>query len=126
MQGATPGDAVLQMHVERHRTARAIGTWGGVRPTLYDWGKNEDQLSREHQVVDHSEHGADGLYSMIGGKLASYRLFAEEMTDVIAKRLGNTAPRRSHIAPLQSSRQRAGWWTRACGWSPTIRNKSSA
>ena len=56
------------------RSARAIGTWGGVRPTLYEWGPNEDELSREHQVVDHQQHGADGLYSMIGGKLASYRL----------------------------------------------------
>jgi glycerol-3-phosphate dehydrogenase len=82
------------------RSARAIGTWGGVRPTLYEWGPNEDELSREHQVVDHREHGADGLYSMIGGKLASYRLFAEEMTDVIAARLGNTAARRSHVSPL--------------------------
>jgi glycerol-3-phosphate dehydrogenase len=82
------------------RTARAIGTWGGVRPTLYAWGPNEDQLSREHQVVDHTQHGASGLYSMIGGKLASYRLFAEEMTDLIAMRLGNTAQRRSHLAPL--------------------------
>ena len=82
------------------RSARAIGTWGGVRPTLYDWGPNEDELSREHQVVDHAKHGADGLYSMIGGKLASYRLFSEEMTDVIAQRLGNTAPRRSHVSPL--------------------------
>jgi glycerol-3-phosphate dehydrogenase len=82
------------------RSARAIGTWGGVRPTLYEWGPNEDQLSREHQVVDHAQHGADGLYSMIGGKLASYRLFAEEATDIIAQRLGNTAPRRSHVAPL--------------------------
>jgi len=82
------------------RTARAIGTWGGVRPTLYAWGPNEDQLSREHQVVDHAEHGADGLYSMIGGKLASYRIFAQEMTDILAKRLGNTAARRSHVSPL--------------------------
>jgi glycerol-3-phosphate dehydrogenase len=82
------------------RSARAIGTWGGVRPTLYDWGMNEDHLSREHQVVDHRQHGADGLYSMIGGKLASYRLFSEEMTDVIAARLGNSSQRRSHIAPL--------------------------
>jgi glycerol-3-phosphate dehydrogenase len=82
------------------RSARAIGTWGGVRPTLYEWGPNEDELSREHQVVDHREHGADGLYSMIGGKLASYRLFAEEMTDGIAARLGNNAARRSHVSPL--------------------------
>jgi glycerol-3-phosphate dehydrogenase len=82
------------------RTARAIGTWGGVRPTLYGYGGNEDALSREHQIVDHREHGADGLYSMIGGKLASYRLFSEEMTDVLARRLGNAERCRTHQAAL--------------------------
>src|SRR5262249_13949418 len=82
------------------RGARAIGTWGGVRPTLYAWGPNEDALSREHEIVDHAAHGADGLYSMIGGKLASYRLFSEEMTDIVAARLGNTQKSRSHAAPL--------------------------
>lgn len=80
--------------------ARPIGTWGGVRPTLYAWGKNEDELSREHEIVDHAQHGADGLYSMIGGKLASYRLFSEQMTDVLAARLSNRAPCRTHSAPL--------------------------
>ncbi len=70
------------------RQARLIGTWSGVRPTLYEWGKHEDALSREHEIVDHAAHGAAGLLSMIGGKLASYRLFAEEMTDIISSRLG--------------------------------------
>lgn len=82
------------------KSARAIGTWGGVRPTLYAWGPNEDKLSREHEIVDHAAHGADGLYSMIGGKLASYRIFAEEMTDVVAKRLGNETPVKTHVSPL--------------------------
>lgn len=82
------------------RSARAIGTWGGVRPTLYGWGGNEDELSREHRIVDHAEHRADGLYSMIGGKLASYRLFSEEMTDVLAQRLGNDRPCSTHSSPL--------------------------
>lgn len=82
------------------RGARAIGTWGGVRPTLYDWGPNEDALSRDHRVVDHAEHGADGLYSMIGGKLASYRIFSEEMTDVLARRLRNTKGCSTHTRHL--------------------------
>jgi glycerol-3-phosphate dehydrogenase len=82
------------------RDARMIGTWGGVRPTLYEWGPGEDELSRDHRVVDHASEGADGLYSMVGGKLASYRLFAEEMTDVIARRLGNERPCQTHLLPL--------------------------
>jgi len=80
--------------------ARAIGTWGGVRPTLYEWGPNEDELSREHAVVDHAAHGAPGLYSMLGGKLASYRQFSEEMTDVLARELRVNVPCRTHVAPL--------------------------
>jgi len=87
------------------RSARAIGTWGGVRPTLWGWGVNEDSLSREHEVIDHGAHGADGLYSMAGGKLASYRLFAEEMADVVAQRLGVTAACRTHEAPLPGGEQ---------------------
>ncbi len=82
------------------RTARPIGTWGGVRPTLYDWGPTEDKLSRDHRIVEHTAHGAPGLFSMVGGKLASYRIFSEEMTDVLAGRLGVTAKSRTHEAPL--------------------------
>jgi glycerol-3-phosphate dehydrogenase len=82
------------------REARAIGTWGGVRPTLFGWGVNEDRLSREHEILDHGKDGADGLYSMVGGKLASYRLFSEEMTDVLSRRLGRGAPCQSHVLAL--------------------------
>jgi glycerol-3-phosphate dehydrogenase len=37
---------------------------------------------------------------MVGGKLASYRLFSEEMTDVVAARLGRGAPCQSHRLAL--------------------------
>lgn len=82
------------------RTARIIGTFAGVRPTLYAWGPIPDALSREHQIVDHASHGASGLYSMIGGKLASYRLFAEEMSDIIAARLASARKCSTHEHPL--------------------------
>lgn len=88
------------------RAGRIIGTWAGVRPTLHAWGPNEDQLSREHQIVDHAEHGASGLYSMIGGKLASYRIFAEEMTDVLARRAGIGARSRTHELALPGGDER--------------------
>ncbi|MRG94809.1 glycerol-3-phosphate dehydrogenase/oxidase [Polyangium spumosum] len=81
-------------------TARAIGTYAGVRPTLYAYGPHEDRLSREHEIVDHAEHQAPGVYSMIGGKLASYRIFAEEMTDVLAARFDLGARCATHERPL--------------------------
>jgi len=83
------------------RTARAIGTTAGVRPTLFAYGPNEDALSRDHRVVDHTADGAPAVYSMIGGKLASFRLFAQEAADRIASRdLGLQAPCSTHARPL--------------------------
>lgn len=80
--------------------ARAIGTFAGVRPTLPAWGKYEAKLSREHEIVDHRAHGAARFYSMIGGKLASYRLFAQEMTDRIVRELGARQACQSHVLSL--------------------------
>ena len=82
------------------RSARAIGTYAGVRPTLYAFGPTEDALSRDHSILDHTRDGAPGLFSMVGGKLASYRLFAEEMTDVLAARFGLGVPCATHTSPL--------------------------
>jgi glycerol-3-phosphate dehydrogenase len=83
------------------RAARAIGTYAGVRATLYAYGPGEDALSREHEVVDHARDGAPGVYSMIGGKLASYRLFAQELSDLVAARdFGSSALCSTHTRPL--------------------------
>ncbi len=82
------------------RQARAIGTYAGVRPTLYAFGPNEDALSREHEIVDHERDGAPGVYSMIGGKLASYRLFAQEMSDVIGPLVAPGSRCSTHEKPL--------------------------
>jgi glycerol-3-phosphate dehydrogenase len=82
------------------RDARAIGTYAGIRPTLYAWGKNEDKLSREHEVLGHASDGAEGLFSMVGGKLASYRVFAKEATDAVAFLLGRNEPCSTHRSPL--------------------------
>jgi glycerol-3-phosphate dehydrogenase len=82
------------------REARVIATWAAVRPTLYAFGPNEDKLSREHAVVDHAEDGAPNVYSMLGGKLASYRLFAEEMSRRIADELAPSSVCTTHTTPL--------------------------
>lgn len=82
------------------REARAIGTYAGVRPTLYAFGKTEDALSREHEIIDHTAHGAPGVYSMIGGKLASYRIFAQEMTDILAQIFDLGVPCNTHASAL--------------------------
>jgi glycerol-3-phosphate dehydrogenase len=83
------------------RDARLVTTWAGVRPTLYARGPVPDALSREHEVVDHgATEGVAGFFSMIGGKLASFRLFAEEATDRVCHELGVSERCRTHEEPL--------------------------
>ncbi len=80
--------------------ARVVATTAGVRPTLYGWGRYEDELSREHALVDHAAEGTAGLFSMIGGKLASFRIFAEEATDALCAHLGVSVRCTTHERPL--------------------------
>jgi glycerol-3-phosphate dehydrogenase len=82
------------------RSARPIGTWAGLRPTLYAWGIPEDALSREHQIVHHDRDGLAHMYSMLGGKLASYRLFCQEMADLVASDLGRGSACSTHVQAL--------------------------
>jgi glycerol-3-phosphate dehydrogenase len=82
------------------RGFRLQRTYVGIRPTLYKFGVNEDALSRAHRIFDHTEDGAPGLFTMAGGKLASYRQFAQEATDVVAGAVNNTENCRTHVEAL--------------------------
>ncbi len=82
------------------REARIIGTWAAVRPTLYAFGPYEDKLSREHAIVDHAKDGAPHVYSMLGGKLASYRLFSQEMSERLARDFAPSSVCHTHTSPL--------------------------
>jgi glycerol-3-phosphate dehydrogenase len=82
------------------RKHRVIATYAGIRPTLYEWGKLEDELSREHKIFDHSREGVEGFLTMAGGKLASYRLMSEELTDVVCKKLNLRKKCETHQRPL--------------------------
>ena len=92
------GAASVFPAVRRARLSRAF--WG-LRTTLYDYGPNEDALSREHELIDHAAEGAAGLFSFVGGKLASYRAQSEEVTDRLLRELGRVPVAcRTHLEPL--------------------------
>jgi glycerol-3-phosphate dehydrogenase len=78
------------------RSARILRAWAGVRPTLWEYGPLEDRLSRDHRIYDHG----GGFYSIVGGKLASFRAMAEEAVDAVAKALGKGDRCRTHQVPL--------------------------
>lgn len=83
------------------RKARIVRAYAGVRPTMYDYGVTEDALSRDHVIVDHAREGAPGLLSMVGGKLAAYRLMSEEAVDRLESSLGRPiTPCHTHDTPL--------------------------
>jgi len=97
------GVASVFPSIRRHRI---IDTWAGCRPTLYAYGPNEDDLSRDHVVFDHADEGAAGFMSMAGGKLAAFRLMSEDATDRIVARLGVDAPPcRTHLEALPGGQE---------------------
>lgn len=64
------------------KDCKIVGGSAGVRPTVYSWGGNEDDLSREYEIID------DGNFvSVIGGKMTIYRLMAEKTVDLLCKKL---------------------------------------
>lgn len=88
---------------------RVMRAFAGIRPTLHTWGVGESSLSRDHEIFHHAKEGAEGLYTMIGGKLAAYRLMAEEMTDVVCKRLKRKERCRTHLESLPGCTSELPW-----------------
>lgn len=58
-------------------------TWAGVRPLVYEEGKNPSEISRKDEVWE----SENGLISIAGGKLTGYRKMAEAITDRVVKAL---------------------------------------
>jgi len=72
--------------------------YAGLRPLQRDPGGPEAAISRRHVVVDHAGQGGPaGLYSVLGGKLSTFRPLA---TDVM-RLLGAPAPRTAAGSPPQ-------------------------
>ncbi|MBL8134651.1 MAG: anaerobic glycerol-3-phosphate dehydrogenase subunit A [Anaerolineae bacterium] len=83
--------------------ARILRAWGGVRP-LYDPGGDGRGAKRTFTVLDHAEtDGVEGLISILGGKLTTYRLMAEKACDVVCAKLGVTAICRTAETTLPSA-----------------------
>jgi glycerol-3-phosphate dehydrogenase len=82
--------------------ARVLRAYAGARP-LYDakaleGGRADEsrEISRAHHVIDHRERdGVGGFWSIVGGKLTTYRLMAQQTVDAVGVSLGVTAPCRT-------------------------------
>ena len=63
-------------------------TYSGVRPLPYAPGVPEWKIPRSHIIHDHAKDGATGLFSVIGGKLTTFRQLSEDAVDLTLRSLG--------------------------------------
>lgn len=92
-------NSVLRAPVSRRDL---LGSYAGLRPLLESDGRTAD-LSRQHAVFV----SRDGLVTVIGGKLTTYRRMAQDALDVALRRRGVTAgPCRTQRLPLVGA---VGW-----------------
>lgn len=91
---------------------RVLYTYAGVRPLPAprpgrDGAEDEAAITRSHVVHDHAGRDVpegervEGLLSIVGGKITTYRRLAEETVDAAVKKLGRKADKcRTHQLPL--------------------------
>ncbi|MDP8960499.1 MAG: FAD-dependent oxidoreductase, partial [Actinomycetota bacterium] len=78
--------------------ADAIGAWAGLRPLLRGRGATStpNDLSRRHAIFEEPQ----GLLTITGGKLTTYRKMAEELVDRLVAAEGAKAPCVTHRLPI--------------------------
>lgn len=77
---------------------RPIRSYAGPRPLIEGTGR---EAKRTFTIFDHSEtDGIDGLITIGGGKLTTYRLMAEKVSDLVSEKLGLSKTCGTHRKPL--------------------------
>ena len=84
--------------------ADVISTWAGLRPLIAppsETSGSESQVSREHSILV----GQDGLITIAGGKLTTYRRIAAEVVETAMKMLRLTGKLPAGLTPAQTDRE---------------------
>jgi len=100
------------------RQGRILRAWAGVRP-LYDpatqsssaEGTHVDnrKATRTFDVLDHATRdGVEGIVSIVGGKLTTFRLMAERTADAVCSKPGVAQPCTTATTEIAPARARAG------------------
>ena len=90
-------------------TTRVIRAYAGVRPLVAsDDDPSGRSISRGIVCLDHAKRdGVEGFITITGGKMMTYRLMGEIVTDAVCAKLGNTAPCVTASQPLPGSEEGA-------------------
>ena len=79
-------------------------TYSGIRPLPWQGDGAEGAITRRHLVLDHAPD-IEGLLSIVGGKLTTYRELAQQTVDDVFGKLDRpNAPCRTAKEPLPGSR----------------------
>ena len=98
------------------RLADVTGAWAGLRPLVNGArSARTADLSRRHTI----SASADGLVTVTGGKLTTYRRMAEDTVDLVAAGLG---ARRSSGGHRPGA---SGWWAQPRRRQPAPRGVRS-
>ena len=65
--------------------------YSGVRPLPFRGDKDEQSITRRHFIRRHPR--VNNLFSIVGGKLTTYRSLAQKTVDVLFKQLGRRPPK---------------------------------
>jgi glycerol-3-phosphate dehydrogenase len=97
--------AQAEQMIPSFKTTRLIRAYTGVRPLLKASGRDSRTISRGFRIIDHK----NGMFSILGGKLSTYRLMAEKMVDVIMEQMGLTTPCKTADLPLEGQEELSGY-----------------
>lgn len=78
-------------------------SYTGVRPLPYVDANDVADITRRHDIREHT--GSDGLYTLVGGKLTTFRQVGEEVGDLLMKRFGLKRKSVTHSLPLPGGGQ---------------------
>ncbi|MWV64383.1 anaerobic glycerol-3-phosphate dehydrogenase subunit A [Halorubrum sp. JWXQ-INN 858] len=89
------------------KEARTLRSFWGVRPLYEPPGTGTDDptdITRDYFLLDHDERDdLPGMTSIVGGKLTTYRMMAESITDHVCEKLDHEATCDTAEAPLPGS-----------------------
>ncbi|MFW5963566.1 MAG: anaerobic glycerol-3-phosphate dehydrogenase subunit GlpA [Natronomonas sp.] len=89
------------------REARTLRSFWGVRPLYEPPGTGTEDptdITRDFFLLDHADRDdLPGMTSIVGGKLTTYRMMAEQITDHVCEKLGVRAGCETADVPLPGS-----------------------
>ena len=106
------------------RLLRAYAASGRSTTRPKSAGGSDRMITRSHAVIDHARRdGIANFVSIVGGKLTTYRLMAEQTADVVAASSASTSrarPHRSRCPARVAAGATTGWATGSPRTRPTV------